>query len=1109
MVDWLAKFLKGGYCKTRLRKRKEENDTWPPIKIKSFVTLALMHQRDLQTRADTTQTIFLRAKGDISDIPKNIDSKKLTDITQIFSSQSDSVLIEGHPGIGKTTLVKEICVQWAEGKLLTSDKLVLLLLLRDPNVQRITNVQQLIEHFTQSTSKVTQLHSYLEDNHGADVTLIIDGFDELSNKLRKKSFFIKLIGKNILPEARIVVTSRPTASVCLHDVVDRRIEILGFDQISRMEYASEALQGTPSKLEKLQIHFRQYPNIDAICYLPLIMSIIVFLCMCQPEDLPPTASKMYHSFVLHTICHYLKRTEKIDEDEHINKMEHLPQLVQQVLQQVQKVAFDGLVEDKIVFTMDDLPDMCRDDPTCYGLLQSVECYCSYEIGTPTKSFNFLHLGIQEYFAAKYVATLPEDEVYTLLKESFPVKRKEVDGKYTLLKENNKSVRHSNMWIMYCGITGGQCRSLRCYLSTSKSPEEVVGLPRISWPSPKHQTSTKSHLSRSRKYMISDRSSHYRKIPKPSIHPSLSQKVTHDVQSRHIHVSHPKYNTSLKLPPLQNKMKATLLQQGYHPVSSHHDPSNSEHVTTTKVTSGKMTVPSQQRSTSEQEISNALTISHEILEDPVKVLYLFQCFQEAQDDKLCDILSKSFDSGEINLSLYKLLPHQVVSLGFFLSRSHRKWKELRLDCCNIGDHDINLLHHYLCGDKTNKQEITTIDLSRNNLTGASSPLIGDIITHLQPHTLMLDQNNITNVRDISTTVINTNTVKVLHMRDNDLTSQEASAISDMMTCLEELNISFNKLGDDGAVIISKGITKTNTLRVMDISDNNITSTGAIAISNSLLHNTSLEVLDMRYKAIGQDGAKAIAQVITNNKTLKKLYINNCEITDTGATAIANSLLHNTSLEELDMSYNAIGQDGAKAIAQAITNNKTLKKLNINNCEITDTGATAIANSLLHNTSLEELVMSYNAIGQDGAKAIAQAITNNKTLKELNINNCEITDTGATAIANSLLHNTSLEVLHMSYNAIGQDETTAIAQAITNNKTLKELYLYGDVTIDEQSAMIIMRSLHHNNSITKLKLPKTLKNNDNVKREVEHINSTRRKCNIQELVHHGQLDIINDY
>ena len=459
LVDWLAAGMKATYSNMGIKKSPKEKDTWPPTIVKSYVNLALMYQKNLQTSKITAEATHIRTKGNISDIPQTTHCKELT-LEDIFlpmsSKEVNTILIEGHPGIGKTTLVKEICVEWAEGKLLTSDKLVLLLLLRDPNVQRITNVQQLIEHFTQSTSKVTQLHSYLEDNHGADVTLIIDGFDELSNKLRKESFFVDLIQKKTLQKSRVVVTSRPHVSTCIHDIVDRRIEILGFDQISRLEYIKEALQDTPSKLEKLQKHFQQYPNIDAICYIPLIMSIIVFLCMCQLEDLPPTASKMYHSFVLHTICHYLKRTGKIDEDEHINKMEHLPQPVQQVLQQLQKVAFDGLVEDKIVFTMDDLPDMCRDDPTCYGLLQSVECYCSDKIGNPTKSFNFLHLGIQEYFAAKYVAILPEDEVYTLMKESFLV----TDN----YDPDSKSVRLSNMWIMYCGITSGQSNSLRFYLS---------------------------------------------------------------------------------------------------------------------------------------------------------------------------------------------------------------------------------------------------------------------------------------------------------------------------------------------------------------------------------------------------------------------------------------------------------------------------------------------------------------------------------------------------------------------------------------------------------------------------------------------------------------------
>ena len=109
--------------------------------------------------------------------------------------------------------------------------------------------------------------------------------------------------------------------------------------------------------------------------------------------------------------------------------------------------------------------------------------------------------------------------------------------------------------------------------------------------------------------------------------------------------------------------------------------------------------------------------------------------------------------------------------------------------------MTILHQYLCGDKANKQEIREIDLTDNNLTGASSHLIADIISHLQPHTLVLPHNNITNaVRDISTAVINTSTVKVLNMWNNGLTMQEAVAISDMMICLEELDINYNELGD---------------------------------------------------------------------------------------------------------------------------------------------------------------------------------------------------------------------------------------------------------------------------------------------------------------------------
>jgi len=323
----------------------------------------------------------------------------------------------------------------------------------------------------------------------------------------------------------------------------------------------------------------------------------------------------------------------------------------------------------------------------------------------------------------------------------------------------------------------------------------------------------------------------------------------------------------------------------------------------QVTSAKMTGRSQQVSTSDQRIYNTRTISQDILKDPVKVLYLFQCFQEAQNNELCEVLSKSFDGDYIDISMNGLLPHQVVSLGFFLSRSHKKWEKLNLDECYIEDHGMSIIHQYLCGDKTNKQEITEIDLGYNDLTGASSHFIADIISHLQPHTLLLYHNNITNVRDISTAVVNASTVKVLYMNDNDLTAQEAVAISDMMICLEELNISNNNLGDHGAELLSKGMRNTKTLRVLNIEQNSITSSGTIAIANALINNSSLKNLNMVGISLGHDEATALGNAITDNKMIETLILDNTYSDIDGTTdqesamIIINSLYCNNTITKL--------------------------------------------------------------------------------------------------------------------------------------------------------------------------------------------------------------------
>ena len=402
---------------------------------------------------------------------------------------------------------------------------------------------------------------------------------------------------------------------------------------------------------------------------------------------------------------------------------------------------------------------------------------------------------------------------------------------------------------------------------------------------------------------------------PYHQPSMTDLRSHDP------MSHPEEHSALLTTHMINDGSHDHIMDNPSMIIPHssHDPTlpsaaerystttTSKHVNNnidSQVTSEKMTGPCDQR------ISNTGTISEDILKDSVKVLYLFQCFQEAQDDVLCEVLSKSFDDGIIDISDQSLLPHQVVSLGFFLSRSHRKWKELNLTRCYIVDPGMSILHQYLCRDTSNKQEITKINLYYNDLTGASSHLIGDIINHLQPHILWLNKNKITNVRDISTAVITTSTVKVLWMGSNNLTAQEAIAISDMMICLEELDISDNNLGDHGAELLLEGITNTKTLRVLDIRSNNIGPSGTTAIANALSNNTSLEELDMNFNPIRLGGAKALGCAIINNKKLKKL---------------GNSIINVMTIERIPLDRQPIDKESAMIIIRSLYNNNTITEL----------------------------------------------------------------------------------------------------------------------------------------------------------------------------------------
>ena len=169
-------------------------------------------------------------------------------------------LIEGEPGIGKTILSKEIAFQWAKKNLLPEKVLLFLVFLRDPDVQKIKTLKEFVAYAMCSSLQdrnVKSIVEYLESTSGNYITIVLDGYDEISSELKQSSFITKIINRRVLKLCGLVITSRPSASSNLHGKVDCRVEILGFTKEDRKRYVAQSLKGNPIEIKQLESYLEK------------------------------------------------------------------------------------------------------------------------------------------------------------------------------------------------------------------------------------------------------------------------------------------------------------------------------------------------------------------------------------------------------------------------------------------------------------------------------------------------------------------------------------------------------------------------------------------------------------------------------------------------------------------------------------------------------------------------------------------------------------------------------------------------------------------------------------------------------------------------------------
>ena len=412
----------------------------------------MTNEKGTRYTREPDELIKHRVKGEVeslmaSKVPVDMDS--IFD-DGIFESIDDTIpkviLIEGAFGSGKTRLAYHYCQKWAQGNL-GMFELVALVYLRRPAVHSagkgLTLHQLLLLASNRQSEKdkkcdiFKNVVQHIES--GLKFLLILDGWDEGPACLREppdqefppdNSYLGNLL-RSVSPNTTILITSRPDSSVDLHTRPNvKRVEILGFTKESIHDYFYEALstQLSSMKLEdecrKLSDHLANYPAIESSCYIPLNAAILTLLYLQHNRTLPTTYFKMFYELILYFIAREVNTRQPKRNLREISSLDALPPDLQKQLEHISILAYKGVMNNKIVFTQDELPSIlpsegsmitrflccilppAQQDLPAMGVLQRVQW-----AGTSGESisYNFVHLSIQEMLAAYRISQMGNDQ----------------------------------------------------------------------------------------------------------------------------------------------------------------------------------------------------------------------------------------------------------------------------------------------------------------------------------------------------------------------------------------------------------------------------------------------------------------------------------------------------------------------------------------------------------------------------------------------------------------------------------------------------------------------------------------------------------------------------
>uniref|UniRef100_A0A8C7X2S7 NLR family CARD domain-containing protein 3-like n=1 Tax=Oryzias sinensis TaxID=183150 RepID=A0A8C7X2S7_9TELE len=339
-----------------------------------------------------------------------------------------TVVTRGVAGIGKTVSIHKFTVDWAEGKANANIDFVFPLSFRELNFQKKKTLS-LVDLLKAFFPDITEGQIFA--NNEIKKLFILDGLDEsrLSLDFRKSEIITEitqpatvaviltnLIRGKLLSSSLVWITSRPVASSQIPvECINLLTEVRGFNNLQKEEYFRKKIEDR-ELAQKVISHVKSCRSLHIMCHIPVFCWIAASvlekkLPKKDSNDTPKTLTQMYIYFLSLFVENMKKRLPE--------RRQSSAECVKANLLALGKLAFKELEKGHLIFYESDLK-LNGIDVAQASMFSGVYTQIFNEELTlcQEKMFCFVHLSIQEFFAALYVfLTFHNDNNNVLVKKS--------------------------------------------------------------------------------------------------------------------------------------------------------------------------------------------------------------------------------------------------------------------------------------------------------------------------------------------------------------------------------------------------------------------------------------------------------------------------------------------------------------------------------------------------------------------------------------------------------------------------------------------------------------------------------------------------------------------